>query len=201
MKREGAGNDNWGYSSQGMVGFGKGGNSSWLDQYNNQNGGFGTYLGGGKVMPDKRQPRQMMAPQVRFFEARLNLLLADQEKHGTDPTMRAIPPGGPQSWPYGPGGTLSNNPSSAGGFSNTSSAVGFGSSASTNVIRSDSDASTGSSSNGSFMNPWAVPKSDMGHLGIPGGKLPQGYGNVSFMPLQQYPPGPGMSIMILQHLN
>ena len=72
---------------------------------------------------------------------------------------------------------MSNNPSSAGDFSNNSSAVGFGSSASTNVVRSDSDASTGSGNSGSFMNPWAVPKSDMGHLGMPGGKLVRGVGN------------------------
>jgi hypothetical protein len=65
IKREGAGNDNWGYSSQGMVGFGQGGNSSWLDQYDSQNGGFGTYLGSGKTMPDKRQLRPMAMQQVR----------------------------------------------------------------------------------------------------------------------------------------
>ena len=66
IKREGAGNDNWGYSSQDMVGFGQGGNSSWLDQYDSQNGGFGTYLGGGKTMPDKRQMRPMAVQQVRL---------------------------------------------------------------------------------------------------------------------------------------
>jgi hypothetical protein len=55
VKREGSGNDNWGFSSKGMMGFGANGNSSWLDQYDNRNGGFGTYLGGGRTMPDKRQ--------------------------------------------------------------------------------------------------------------------------------------------------
>lgn len=87
-----------------------------------------------------------------------------------------MPPGGPQTWPYGPGGTMSTNPSS-GGFSNSSSAVGFGSSASTNAVRSNSEGSTGSSNSGGFVNPWAAPKSDMGHLGMPGGKLSAGTGN------------------------
>lgn len=72
---------------------------------------------------------------------------------------------------------MSNNPSSAGAFSTNSSAVGFGSSASTNVVRSDSDASTASGNSGSFINPWAVPKSDIGHLGMPGGRLARGVGN------------------------
>jgi hypothetical protein len=101
--------------------------------------------------------------------------------------MRVLPPGGTQSWPFGGGGTLSNLPSSAGGYSNGSSNVGWGSSASANVERSNSDVSTGSSSLGSFNNPWANSKSDMGHVGVPGGRLPQGYGNGNFMP-QQLPP-------------
>ena len=67
IKREGAGNDNWGYSSQHMTGFGNGGSSSWLDQYDNQVGGIGTYLGVGKFMPDRREQRNMITPQARPF--------------------------------------------------------------------------------------------------------------------------------------
>lgn len=74
---------------------------------------------------------------------------------------------------------MSYDPSSAGGYSNRSSLVGFGSSASTNAVRSDSDASTGSSNSSEFKNPWAVAKSEMGHLGIPGGKLVGGLGSGS----------------------
>ena len=66
IKREGAGNDNWGYSSQGMAGFGQTGNSSWFEQYDDQ-GGVGSYLGAGRTMPNKREPRTMMTPQVRLW--------------------------------------------------------------------------------------------------------------------------------------
>jgi hypothetical protein len=100
------------------------------------------------------------------------------------------PPGGPHTWPYGTGGTMSTNPSS-GGFSNNSSAVGFGSSASTNVIRTNSDASTDSSNSGGFVNPWAAPKSDMGHLGMPGGKLTTVAGNGITGPRSLPKSGPG----------
>lgn len=188
IKREGSGNDNWGYSSQGMVGFGQGGNSSWLDQYDNQNGGFGTYLGGGKTMPDKRQVRTVaVQQQVRTTTISLPRR-ADKKWQGPVPGMRLLPPGGTQTWPFGPGGTLSNLPSSAGGYSNNSSNVGWGSSASNNVERSNSDSSNGSL--GSFANPWANSKSDMGHVGMPGGRLPQGYGNGNFMPqIQTLPQG------------
>ena len=65
LKREGSGNDNWGYSSQGMVGFGANGNSSWLDQYDGRNGGFGTYLGGGRIMPDRRVGGRQMGMEMQ----------------------------------------------------------------------------------------------------------------------------------------
>lgn len=72
VKRENAGNDNWGFSSQGMMGFGTDGNSSWFDQYDNQIGGFGTYLGAGRTMQDKRtgNGRMGMGMQVRYFISR-----------------------------------------------------------------------------------------------------------------------------------
>ena len=81
---------------------------------------------------------------------------------------------------------MSNNPSSTGCFSNRSSQVGWGSSASANE-RSNSVASTGSSSVGSFANPWGHPKSDMCHVGVPGGRLPRGsgIGNGNFMTPQK----------------